>query len=59
MQRRGIPSDSKKRACTLRIATHATFAAGLILGPALLALLVLNALARTYRGLDAIEDSPR
>ena len=38
---------------------HTTFAAGLILGPALLALLVLNALARTYRGLDAIEDSPR
>lgn len=38
---------------------HTTFAAGLILGPALLAFLVLNALARTYRGLDAIEDSPR
>jgi hypothetical protein len=38
---------------------YALFAAGMIVGPACLAALVLNGLSRTYRDMDPIEDSPR
>ena len=38
---------------------YAVFAAGMIAGPALLAMLVLFGLCRTYRVMDPIEDVPR
>jgi hypothetical protein len=38
---------------------HAVFAAGMIVGPFCVALVTLNALARTYRHLDPVEDVPR
>ncbi len=41
------------------IDTFAVFAAGMVLGPSMLAWLVLGALARTYRNVNPIEDVPR
>ncbi len=41
------------------INAYAVFAAGMIAGPTLLAMLVLFALGRTYRSMDPIEDVPR
>jgi hypothetical protein len=40
------------------IDAYAVFAAGMVAGPSLLALLLLVALSSTYRGMDPIEDSP-
>jgi hypothetical protein len=37
----------------------AVFAAGMVVGPAALAAIVLGALCRTYHRLDPIEDIPR
>jgi hypothetical protein len=43
----------------LAVDAFAVFTAGMIAGPAVLAMLVLGALCRTYRHLDPIEDIPR
>jgi hypothetical protein len=40
------------------IDAYAVFAAGTIAGPSLVAMLLLIALGRTYRGMDPIEDTP-
>ena len=41
------------------INTFAVFAAGMVLGPSILAVLVIYGLGRTYRNMSPIEDMPR